>query len=152
MTKAFIAKRCQELGITESDYSHLSNRQKKQEFAELQKFEKFKICDCPELDQLREHIQPQSLMQRIKGLFGKKNKMLPEGNNGLTYGNPNMEMAPWDLNRFGIDVEKFRQESYKVAQDCLNANRDVTQDEKMEGSINAASEDIDIHGHSHDHF
>ena len=138
MTLGFIAKRCQELGITRNEYANLTRKQKKQEYIHLQEFEKFKLCDCPELNQLKAQLQPRSFLESIKGLFKKKNQRLPEGKI-LEEIDDHLEEKPkthsWNLNNWGIDAEKIRTESSQLAEEYEEENKNTIEDKKQEISV-----------------
>lgn len=137
MTRGFIAKRCKELGITDISryYSGLNRSQRKIELAELDKFEQFKICDSPVLEQVRSGLQPKNLLQKIKDFFiNKKIKMLPEKTpetNEQENLDENKKTKSWDLLNWGIDEEEFRRESYQVVQDSLKNGKNTIQNEKQ---------------------
>lgn len=141
MAKGFVAKRCEELGISDINqyYTGLSRSQKKVEQAELTKFEQFKIYDSPQLDRIGEGLKPRGFLQSIKDFFtGKNTKMLPErteGSRDYQFAEKDTEETkPWDLSNWGIDVEQFREESYQIAQDSLASRENGIENEtQIEG-------------------
>lgn len=131
MSRGFIAKRCQELGIMKASdyYNKLSRRQKKLELKKIEELEQFKIADSQELQSIKKLLQPKRFLQKMKELFLKDTKMLPEAEN--KHNEETYEVKPWNLSNWGIDVDVFRRGTAEISQNNLQTEENETQNEAI---------------------
>ena len=121
MNNGFIRKRCKELGIEnfESYCTGLSKNVMKKELEEIQKFMEHSVIENSSLSNIKERFEQKtkkkSIMETIKSIFTKKQKMLPEGqSNNPNNGNKNTipsskKISSWDLSNWDMSPEELNQ-------------------------------------------
>ena len=158
MAQGFVSKRCQELGIVDLNnyFSNLSRKQRKIELDKLNEFEQFKICDNSIMEYIRSELQPKSILQTIRKFFtNSKTKRLPEKTSQITEEpllnehSTNDILMPWDLSNWGIDIEEFQKESYRITQDNLEKSLEMPGN-SIENSTQIDSKlPVDMNEHIH---
>lgn len=124
LNNGFIAKRCQELGVSFSRdyYKRLSKGAMKTELMELQEFAKTQIADASSLNVMQTELATlttkRNFVQKILGHFlRRQTQALPPPEK------PSIKMeeqiSSWDLRNWGINPEEFRSQTNQIVLDSL---------------------------------